>query len=249
MRLLREATERVGRPGSRSPLRDWVELSVGCALVLTACWTPSPLLRPLLWITFAWLIGVLVTAREDWKQMGLGSKHSVRSLWVLGIALVVCGIVFVIAARVHTLHGIRRPFWPHVSYYLLWAFLQQVILQDLLLLRLLRLLPNRRAAVGMAALIFASAHLPNPALTLLTLIWGLVACMLFLQYRGLFVLGLVHGLLGLSVAAAIPDDVNHHMRVGLGYLTYRPTSITITPHPPISQFLGCSKADAIAGTE
>jgi hypothetical protein len=103
---------------------------------------------------------------------------------------------------------------------LVWAFLQQVILQDLLLLRLLRLLPTRQAAVGMAALIFASTHLPNPALTVLTLIWGLLACMLFLRYRGLFVLGLAHGLLGLCVAAAIPDNVNHHMLVGRGYLTY-----------------------------
>ncbi len=94
--------------------------------------------------------------------MGLRLTHSVRSLLLVGIALLVCGIVFVIAARVHTLHEICRPFWPHASYYLVWSFLQQVVLQDLLLLRLLRLLPTKQAAVGMAALLFASAHLPNP---------------------------------------------------------------------------------------
>ena len=38
-----------------------------------------------------------------------------------------------------------------------------------------------------------------------------------------------------------PDDVNHHIRVGLGYLTYRPTSATTTPRIPFQQFLGCSK--------
>ena len=231
-------------PGSRSPLRDWVELSVGCGLVLTACWTPIALQRPLLLVTFAWLIGALVTAREDWKQMGLRLMYSVRSLWMVGITLVVCGIAFVIAARVHTLHAIRAPFWSHVSYYLLWAFVQQVILQDLLLLRLLRLLPTKHAAVGMAALIFASTHLPNPALTLLTLIWGLLACMLFLRYRGLFVLGLVHGLLGLCVATAIPDGVNHEMRVGLSYLTHRPACTTIIPHSPMSVIPGMWRGSA-----
>lgn len=212
-----------GKPlGNRSPVRDWVELSVGYGLILITCWTPNPLQRLLFWVTFAWIIAVLVAAREDWKQMGLGLTNSIRSFWVVGIASAACGVAVGIAAFAHTLHGIRPPLWSHAWGYIVWAFLQQVILQNLVLLRLLRLLPSRQAAVGVAALSFAAAHLPNPALTLLTLVWGTLACLLFLRYRGLFVLGLVHGLLGLSVAIAIPDAVHHHMRVGLGYLTYRP---------------------------
>jgi len=69
--------------------------------------------------------------------------------------------------------------------YLLWAFEQQFILQDYLLLRLLRILPNESTAVLTAAVLFSTAHLPSPLLTVATLGWGIVACTLFLRYRNL----------------------------------------------------------------
>ena len=48
------------------------------------------------------------------------------------------------------------------------------------------------------------------------------ACPFFLRYRNLYALGLAHGILGLCVAITVPDALHHHMRVGLGYLRYRP---------------------------
>jgi hypothetical protein len=105
--------------------------------------------------------------------------------------------------------------------YLLWAFEQQFILQDYFLLRLLRILPTQFAAVIAAAVLFSTAHLPNPVLMAATLVWGIVSCTLFLRRRNLYALGLVHGILGLGVAISVPDAVTHHMMVGLGYLHYR----------------------------
>jgi hypothetical protein len=104
--------------------------------------------------------------------------------------------------------------------YLLWAFEQQFILQDYFLLRLLRILPNQSAAVITAAVLFSTAHLPGLVLTVATLAWGSVACALFLRYRSLYALSLVHGILGLSLAISVPDEITHHMMVGLGYLHY-----------------------------
>ena len=79
-----------------------------------------------------------------------------------------------------------------------------------------------RRAVWAAALLFSAAHLPSPVLTLLSFIGGLVFCELFRRYRNILPLGLVHAMLGLTIAATFPDSLLHHMRVGLGYLLYRP---------------------------
>jgi membrane protease YdiL (CAAX protease family) len=74
--------------------------------------------------------------------------------------------------------------------------------------------------VLVAAGIFSAAHLPNPVLTPITLIWGLTACIVFLRYRNVYPLAAAHAILGITVAITIPGPVMHNMRVGLGYLTY-----------------------------
>jgi len=87
-----------------------------------------------------------------------------RSLWVIGIAILTAALALWIAAQMHTLHPLlssaRSRFWG----YLLWAFLQQFLLQDFFLSRLLRLLPTKTAAIIAAAALFAPAHIPNPLL-------------------------------------------------------------------------------------
>lgn len=208
--------------------RDLVELAVTYGLILTGCWTPRPVQRTLFWISLAWIAGILLARREDWKNLGLGLRGSIRSLWLLAAVLGLSGVAIAVAGSLHTLHGFhlslegQRVFWSRAWGYLLWALLQQLVLQDVVLLRLLRLMPSKRRAVVIAAALFASAHLPNPLLVALTVVWGAVACVLFLRYRGLFTLGVAHGLLGLCVALTVPNAVDRHMRVGLGYLAYHP---------------------------
>jgi membrane protease YdiL (CAAX protease family) len=70
--------------------------------------------------------------------------------------------------------------------------------------------------------LFALAHIPSPLLALLSLLGALFFCEMFRRYRNLFPLGVVHAALGLTIASSLPDHWLHHMRVGLGYLTYHP---------------------------
>jgi membrane protease YdiL (CAAX protease family) len=76
-----------------------------------------------------------------------------------------------------------------------------------------------RAALAAAAM-FSLAHLPNPILTVLTFIFGLAACLIFLRYRNLYSLGIAHAILGVTLAITLPAPLIRNMRVGLGYLTY-----------------------------
>jgi membrane protease YdiL (CAAX protease family) len=85
------------------------------------------------------------------------------------------------------------------------------------------LLNDNKAAAFATAGLFALAHLPNPILTPVTLIWGFAACLIFLRYRNLYPLGMAHAIFGITIAITVPGPVVHNMRVGLGYLTYSPT--------------------------
>jgi hypothetical protein len=43
---------------------------------------------------------------------------------------------------------------------------------------------------------------------------------MFRRYRSIYPIGIVHGVLGLTIALTMPDSLLHHMRVGIGYLQY-----------------------------
>ncbi len=207
---------------ARPATRDIVELVVGYALILIAVWTPLHIQRIIFWLAFSWIVSTTLLARNDRDELGLGLSGWHRSLWVVGIAVALAGTDLLISfwySALHPLYG-PVPVGRHMWGYVIWAFMQQFVLQDFFLLRLIRVLPSRTSAVIIAASLFATAHIPNPLLTVATMIWGLAACAIFLKYRNLYVLGLAHGILGLCIAVSVPNAIHHHMRVGLGYLRY-----------------------------
>jgi hypothetical protein len=206
--------------------RDLREVLIGYLLILVIVWLPNPAQRILFWVAFAWIIYVTATSRQSWDDLGLRFSLNVASLLraalLISAAVLLAGMAVVIAIKFHTLHELygNAPPGEHMWGYMIWAFMQQFILQTYFLARLMRLLPSRTLAVFTAAAMFASAHLPNPLLTAATFLWGAAACALFMRYRNLYSLGAIHAVLGLCVAFTVPNAVHHHMRVGLGYLRY-----------------------------
>lgn len=206
----------------RGRRRDLAELAIAYALILAVIWTPRPLQR-VLWIFAVVVIAIIIGfSFESLRAMGLRTANFFHSLWIVGVALLVSGVAVATAARLHTLHGPSAPlpliedFWS----YFIWSGVQQFLLQCFFLSRLVRLLPKPRQAALVAAALFALAHLPNPVLAGLTIIWGSVACLVFLRYRNLYPLAMAHAVLGVTIAVAVPGAIDHNMRVGLGYLKY-----------------------------
>ncbi|HVJ09567.1 MAG TPA: CPBP family intramembrane glutamic endopeptidase [Acidisarcina sp.] len=207
--------------------RDLVELSIGYGLILLAIWTPRPLQTQLSLLALAWVLLATAISFDGWSEMGLRIHGPLRSLWVVGVALLLAATAVLLAVWFGTLHLPGHPalFLQRYWAYAIWAFFQQLLLLDFFLLRLLRLLHGRRAAAVVAAAgLFALAHLPNPVLTPVTLFWGVVACLLFLEYRNVYTLALAHAICGICISVTVPGPVDHNMRVGLGYLTYHPPS-------------------------
>jgi hypothetical protein len=199
--------------------RDFLEVAITYGVILLALWTPIPIQNWLFWITLAWVVLATIASGADARRLGFRPSQLWQSLWIAGIALLAAAIAVWIAAQMHALRPL--PGVPAASRFLvypLWALLQQFLLQDFFLLRLLRLLPTKSSAITAAAVLFASAHIPNPLLVVATLLWGAAACALFLRYRDLYSLGIAHGVLGTCLAITVPNAVQHQMRVGLGYL-------------------------------
>jgi hypothetical protein len=213
----------------RSKGRVWVEIFVAYGLILVVEWTPRPAQR-VLWVAAALGIAFIVWRSFDgWRAMGFRAANFWRSLWIAGAALAVAGVAIAFAERMHTL---RLPsglvaFVGTYFAYAIWAGVQQFLLQSFFLLRFSRVIPRPLLAAVTATLLFATAHLPNPLLIALTLVWGFAACLLFLRYRNIYPLMIAHAILGITVATTIPGPVDHNMRVGLGYLRY---SARMHPH-------------------
>ncbi len=229
--------------------RALIELAIGYVLILLVIWTPRP------WQRFLWLVAVAGVAaiiclsikaftgstREAFRAMGLRKENFLRSLWVVGAALALAAIAVVIAAKMNTLElpvspttGEGGPLIFIKTYwgYALWTFVQQFLLQGFFLLRLLRLTPGPRSAAVAAAGLFALAHLPNPVLAPLTLIWGFASCLIFLRYRNLYPLAIAHAIFGITIALTVPGPIVRNMRVGLGYLRYHHPHPLLQPQRP-----------------
>jgi membrane protease YdiL (CAAX protease family) len=159
--------------------------------------------------------------------MGLSASNLVGSSWIIAAAGAVAAVAVLFASRLGTLHAPPNPilFLQRFAGYILFACIQQFLLQDFFFLRLLQLLKRPGTAIFAAAAIFSLAHLPNPILTVLTFVWGLAASAWFLRYRSLYTLAVAHVILGTALAVSVPGPTVHNMRVGLGYLTYRPPHI------------------------
>lgn len=216
---------------AKSPARrPLLELAAGYGLILATIWTPRPYQQGLYAIAVAWIALTSIISFPGWEAMGFRRGGFLASLWVVFAAVIVTACAVIVAIRLDTLrHPVSTRTWIMTfGGYTVWSFVQQFLLQGYFLFRLLRLLPRRESAAVAAAAMFAAAHLPNPILTPITFVWGLVACFVFLRCRNVFPLAIAHAILGITVAITIPGPVVRNMRVGLGYLRYHAPHA----HPP-----------------
>jgi membrane protease YdiL (CAAX protease family) len=199
-----------------------LELLIGYGLILAVIWTPRPLQHWLYFLALGWFSVSIALSFESWKAMGCCVAGFWRSAWVVGVAILMAIVATFFASSYHTLHHPDGAMQWVRSFggYTVWALMQQLLLQGYFLVRLMRLLPSAKAAALVTASVFAVAHLPNPILTPLTLIWGFTACLVFIRSRNVYPLAIAHAIFGICVAVTVPAAAIHNMRVGLGYLQY-----------------------------
>jgi len=200
----------------------WAQIAVAFLFMEFALWTRNMAVRNR-WVAIA-AITIMVLALVDRPSL---DRLGLRLPTTLGAGLVIMvslGMAALMVGMVRWAGGDipANPTWPnlHLAWqYLVWALVQEFILQSFFFTRCEELFGSH-AAVWIAATLFAVAHLPSPILTTFTLVAALFFCEMFRRYRSIYAIGMVHGLLGLTVSLTMPDSLLHHMRVGIGYLTY-----------------------------
>ena len=200
-------------------LTELLQVALVFGLILIAVWTPQGRFNSAVCLATAFFT-VVLTLTSHRSNYGLGLARPFSGvLVILGLGAL---FVLIIAAAGLLIRTLGRPQplpWHRAWQYAIWSLLQQFILQSFIFVRLESAFGSRRAVLW-ASVLFATAHLPSPLLTVLSLVGALFFCEMFRRYRNLFPLGLVHAALGLTIACSLPDHLLHHMRVGLGYLTY-----------------------------
>jgi membrane protease YdiL (CAAX protease family) len=210
-------------PGPRLPfnLTDLQQVGAVFALIMIAIWTPQGRVNTIVSLLAAFCI-VWFTVRSDYSVRDLGLARPGSGVFaILAVGALMVAAIVVVGSLMHSLWPAQPVPWKRDWQYAIWSLQQEFILQSFFFVRLESALGARRAVVR-AALLLCVAHVASPLLTVLGFIGGLIFCELFRRYRNLYPLGVVHAVLGLTIAATLPDSLLHHMRVGLGYLLYRP---------------------------
>jgi membrane protease YdiL (CAAX protease family) len=200
----------------------WAQIVIAFLFLEFALWEPKLETRNR-WVAIA-AITILVLVLIDHpslERLGLRLPKTFGASVVLGISSAT--VVLVVLVVSWTGGQIpANPTWPNLrlaSQYVIWALLQEFMLQSFFFNRCEELYGSS-AAVWMASTLFAAAHLPSPVLTTATLVGALFFCEMYRRYRSIYALGFVHAMLGLTIAITMPDSLLHHMRVGIGFLQY-----------------------------
>jgi membrane protease YdiL (CAAX protease family) len=98
-----------------------------------------------------------------------------------------------------------------------WALLQQYALQGFINQRAQLALGRGFKSIFLVAVMFSLLHLPNPLLTPLTLVGGLIWAAVYQREPNLFALALSHTITSLLLALALPPPWVSSFRVGLKY--------------------------------
>jgi membrane protease YdiL (CAAX protease family) len=191
-------------------------------LILVAIWTTSRVIQGV-WMVAA-AVGIITftyCSGRSRRELGLCLPTRVAAVQVTIFGVAAASLMLAVTLLAGQPIP-ATPGWPSpvaMAEYAPWAMLQQFILQSFFFLGFESLVGGKRA-VWISASLFAAAHIPNPVLTIATFFGALFFCEMFRRYRSLLPLGLVHAVLGITLALCVPTALIHHMRVGIGYLHF-----------------------------
>jgi hypothetical protein len=175
------------------------------------------------WILAAWPVLSAVLRRDTPKTLGWRADN-LRTATRRAIPFFVMASAAICGAGLFL--GMLRRLPAHLIEprrfvgYLAFCLLQQVALNSYLTNRLLGYFQKPWPAAGMAAVLFAALHWPNPVLVPLTLVGGVAMAWLFARERNILPLAFGQAMLGALVWWAFPLAWHHSMRVGPGYWAF-----------------------------
>jgi len=155
---------------------------------------------------------------EGFRQMGFRLDNFVTAVRVLILpTLVAVIVILVVGWLMRDGHSSTQLLRPRFLLTPLWALFQQYALQGYINRRAQIVFGKGAKSILLVALLFSVVHFPNPTLSVLTLVGGLVWAAVYQRHPNLFALAASHTIASLTVALALPPDVINSLRVGFKY--------------------------------
>jgi uncharacterized protein len=190
-----------------------------------------PLIIPVS-LTLAFILYSQFKRSENWSEIGFSCSHFGAALRLLFLPVILgCLVLLAIGYVTNSIHR-STHFITNLFIVPCWGVIQQYVLQGFLYRRIrflcLGVSPHRFTlaqriwlAILLTAGLFAMVHLPNIALTLLTLIAAIMWIGVYERAPNLWALGLSHGLLSLVLMHSLPLEYLHSMSVGYKHFLYQ----------------------------
>jgi Type II CAAX prenyl endopeptidase Rce1-like len=158
-----------------------------------------------------------VARRENIRCLGFGRKDFRAGVPLL---LAAGSAAFLFLAAGSLAGTIRRMTPGEVAVgfaaYVVWGVFQQYLLNAFLANRLAEFMgvSGSRVVPLAAAALFSLAHLPNWFLMAVTFAGGYLSVRVYQRCRSLYVLGIAHAVIALSLFLAVPDSISGHFLIG-----------------------------------
>jgi len=194
--------------------REILEVAVFFLAVLAYLWF---LVIPLPWTGVALLAAIVMSWRrrsQTLESLGLGLNALIGSFRSWALLWVCCALPFIGL-------GYRSLLSPAALrqgiLYFAWSAAQLLVFQSMTYVPLRNSLTSRRLAALLSGIAFALVHAPNPILVPGTLVWGVVACLLFDRCRSVWGLALLQVMLSSMLMWATPQRLHRGFRIGPYY--------------------------------
>lgn len=155
---------------------------------------------------------------ETPRQIGWRIDNFFEAVRLLAIPLVGMSVVVVLVGlRSGGFRSSKIQLLGWVLWLPLWALIQQQVLQGFINRRAQMIWGKGFGSVALVACIFAILHLPNPWLTLITFLGGLVGAWVYQRAPNIPALAISHALTSLLMVWALPPSIMKSLRVGFKY--------------------------------
>jgi membrane protease YdiL (CAAX protease family) len=154
------------------------------------------------------------SAREvGWRLDNFGQAARLLLLPVLlGVCLIIGAGLWQRSLRFDGRQVMEWALWLPI-----WGLAQQYVLQGFVNRRAQLAVGPGRKSLLLVAFIFALLHLPNPWLSLVTLVGGYLTAYVYQRAPNLIALAIAHALISMLLALSLPASTLNSLRVGVKY--------------------------------